>query len=340
MPGALRRSVCLSLLIVLAVGAFRGVRAQRPDGSPWPAASAQRDGVLPPRVLRDVKPQYTAEAMRQKIEGSVMLSCVVGTDGTVGDVRVLKSLDGVFGLDDEAVKAARQWRFTPGTKEGVPVPVLITIQLSFVLSNAPAALVWPEQFPAAEAEIDTSGWIEETSDVAGLQIRVTYPNNWAMRKDAASNRVIYLQSAGGRAPRIVFVEKPRPTRIQIGQGLNTLALERLADAAKQGMTTATGTADVKAIGQMRVADRFWLWYDLWMSSPDPASPPTAASMLAQTIAGSRMWTFITTVGSQEIAVGCVVLYPKDISEADMQTELRRAGAEFSAMLKRVSIQPR
>jgi TonB family protein len=54
-------------------------------------------------------------------------------DGTVGDVRVTKSLDPIFGLDQEAIKAARGWRFAPGTRQGQPVPVLVTIELSFTL---------------------------------------------------------------------------------------------------------------------------------------------------------------------------------------------------------------
>jgi TonB family protein len=54
-------------------------------------------------------------------------------DGTVGDVRITKSLDPVFGLDQEAIKAARQWRFKPGMRLGQPVPVIITIELTFTL---------------------------------------------------------------------------------------------------------------------------------------------------------------------------------------------------------------
>ena len=86
-----------------------------------------------PRLLREVKPRYTAAAMKQKIEGSVLVQCVVQPDGSVGDVRVLRSLDARFGLDDEAMKAARQWRFAPGTRDGVPVAVLVTIELHFSL---------------------------------------------------------------------------------------------------------------------------------------------------------------------------------------------------------------
>lgn len=90
-------------------------------------------GITSPRVVREVKPQYTADAMRAKVQGVVWLECVVMPDGSVGDVRVTRSLDPVFGLDQEAMKAARQWRFVPGTKQGEPVPVLITIELTFTL---------------------------------------------------------------------------------------------------------------------------------------------------------------------------------------------------------------
>lgn len=91
------------------------------------------NGVLLPKVLREVKPQYTADAMRAKVQGTVLLECVVNADGTVGSVEVVKSLDRTFGLDTEAVKAARQWRFAPGTRFGEPVAVLVTIELTFTL---------------------------------------------------------------------------------------------------------------------------------------------------------------------------------------------------------------
>jgi protein TonB len=91
------------------------------------------NGVELPQLIREVKPQYTADAMRAKIQGAVFLECVVLPDGTVGDVRVTRSLDSTFGLDQEAIRAAKQWRFRPGTRFGEPVPVLITIELTFTL---------------------------------------------------------------------------------------------------------------------------------------------------------------------------------------------------------------
>ena len=91
------------------------------------------NGVETPRPIRETKPRYTAEAMRAKVQGAVWLEAVVLPDGSVGDVRVVRSLDQNFGLDDEAVKAAKQWRFIPGTRFGEPVAVLVTIELTFTL---------------------------------------------------------------------------------------------------------------------------------------------------------------------------------------------------------------
>jgi len=91
------------------------------------------NGVLPPRVRLKVDPQYSGDAMRAKIQGIVVVSAVVLPDGSVTDVKVIRSLDRSFGLDIKAIEAARQWRFFPGTRQGEPVPVLVNIELEFNL---------------------------------------------------------------------------------------------------------------------------------------------------------------------------------------------------------------
>jgi protein TonB len=91
------------------------------------------NGVDTPKLLKEVKPQYTAQAMRAKVQGTVLLECVVQPDGSVGNIKVVRSLDATFGLDQEAMKAARQWQFKPGTRFGEPVPVLVTIEIAFTL---------------------------------------------------------------------------------------------------------------------------------------------------------------------------------------------------------------
>jgi len=90
-------------------------------------------GVTLPTVIREVKPAYTADAMRAKVQGSVWLECIVMPDGSVGEVKVTRSLDPIFGLDQEAIKAAKMWKFRPGMRQGEPVPVIITIELTFTL---------------------------------------------------------------------------------------------------------------------------------------------------------------------------------------------------------------
>jgi TonB family protein len=88
-------------------------------------------GVEPPRLLREVKAQYTDEARRRSVSGDVILEIVVRRDGTVGDVTILQGLGA--GLDRRAVDAVRQWRFDPATRKGVPVDVVVEVAVEFML---------------------------------------------------------------------------------------------------------------------------------------------------------------------------------------------------------------
>jgi TonB family protein len=86
-------------------------------------------GVVPPVLVKEVKPAYTPEALRLRIQGSVLLEAIVGTDGIPVAIRVMRPLE--RGLDEAAVAAARQWRFVPGRVGGTPVDVVVTIQMDF-----------------------------------------------------------------------------------------------------------------------------------------------------------------------------------------------------------------
>ena len=94
---------------------------------------SEEQGVTLPQVVKQVKADYTREAMQQMIEGEVVLDVVVKDDGSVGDVAVKESLDAVYGLDAEAVKAMKQWQFTPGTKDGKAVNVRVDVKMRFTL---------------------------------------------------------------------------------------------------------------------------------------------------------------------------------------------------------------
>jgi TonB family protein len=86
--------------------------------------------VSAPRVVTEVRPKYTSEAMTRKIQGTVLLEAIVTRDGNASRIRVVRSLD-AGGLDQEAVAAVAQWRFEPGRLGAAPVDVLVTIDVGF-----------------------------------------------------------------------------------------------------------------------------------------------------------------------------------------------------------------
>ena len=88
-------------------------------------------GITPPRLLREVKAEYTEEARQRGISGDVLLEIVVRRDGSVGDVRVLQGL--ASGLNDRAVRAVRQWRFAPAERLGAAVDVIVEVAVEFTL---------------------------------------------------------------------------------------------------------------------------------------------------------------------------------------------------------------
>jgi periplasmic protein TonB len=85
--------------------------------------------VTAPRLLVEVKPKYSSDALRRKIQGSVWLQLVVARTGIPTDIRVVRSLDP--SLDLEAVAAMQFWRFAPGTLAGSPVDVEVVVQMDF-----------------------------------------------------------------------------------------------------------------------------------------------------------------------------------------------------------------
>jgi protein TonB len=91
------------------------------------------DGVSLPTVVTQAKAEYTQEAMDAHIEGTVGLETVVLSDGKIGDVKVTRSLDPTYGLDQQAVKSMKLWEFKPGQKDGKPVAVRVNVQINFTL---------------------------------------------------------------------------------------------------------------------------------------------------------------------------------------------------------------
>lgn len=141
-------------LVVLGCQPARQETAPEPVGFAWPGEQQGKDqargaattppppaqpaeplrvgaGVSAPRKLSGGAPQYTEMARRARIQGVVILEVLVGRDGQVGEAKVLKGLP--MGLDDEAVKAVREWTFEPATKDGEAVAVLTSVTVEFAL---------------------------------------------------------------------------------------------------------------------------------------------------------------------------------------------------------------
>ena len=95
-----------------------------------------RGGVSAPQLIYRVKPEYTEGAKKARGEGTVVLYCVVDVRGRVRNILVIQPVG--FGLDDKAVEAVRQWKFKPGMKNGLPVNVAATIEVTFVLLHREA----------------------------------------------------------------------------------------------------------------------------------------------------------------------------------------------------------
>jgi protein TonB len=91
--------------------------------------SAQQGDLMAPEATRKVDPAYPLELMRTQIEGRVTLYAVIRSDGTVGDVRVLNSVDDR--LDEYARAALSRWHFRPATKAGSAVDLEAVVTIPF-----------------------------------------------------------------------------------------------------------------------------------------------------------------------------------------------------------------
>jgi TonB family protein len=90
-------------------------------------------GVELPRATRQPQPDYTRAAVVNHVEGTVLLEAVLLTNGNPGEIRVLRSVDA--GLDQEAVRTFRSWRFSPARQGGRPVRVIVTVQMKFSMDD-------------------------------------------------------------------------------------------------------------------------------------------------------------------------------------------------------------
>ena len=84
------------------------------------------------KLIKEIKPTYPPLALQARISGTVRLEGIIGPDGTVQDLKVIS---GHPLLREEAIKAAKQWRYQPGSLNGVPIAVTTTMDVNFALGN-------------------------------------------------------------------------------------------------------------------------------------------------------------------------------------------------------------
>jgi len=177
MEGMMKRSCLVAVIVASLAGSVVSAQAQAPT------VYKPGTGIVAPKVVTEVKPGYTADALRAGVNGVVIMQCVVLADGTVGDVEVTRSLDA--GLDAEAVKTVKQWRFAPGTKDGSPVPVSVEIEMTFSTVRSPrvdsAGLAKPGDevvAPIRGPRVDSPGLAKPGDGVSAPRLTKEYKPNY------------------------------------------------------------------------------------------------------------------------------------------------------------------
>jgi TonB family protein len=205
-----------ALVVACVVPSLRTVRAQE----------GQQQAKTLPVLVHEVKPQYTEGAIRRRIQGGVSLSVVVRTDGTVSDVTVVKSLDPE--LDQQAIAAAKQWTFKPGTIDGKPVNVAVTLELTFTLRAGTKAA------PPAQSTVYKPGK-DVTAPVLVHEVRPQYT------EDAKARRV-----QGSVEVSAVVLSDGTVGEVKVTKSLDADLDQQAINATKQ-WTFRPGTKDGKPV---------------------------------------------------------------------------------------------
>jgi TonB family protein len=106
-------------------------RAKASEAAGSPGTVCLPNGIRAPRAIIAPDPEYSTQARKEGIAGTVVLSLVVGPDGDPRDITVARSLG--HGLDEQAIAAVKRWKFEPGMKDGKPVAVRLSIEVDFRL---------------------------------------------------------------------------------------------------------------------------------------------------------------------------------------------------------------
>ena len=322
--------------VVLGVSALLAQQTAAPAALAWPpqGVAVPGNGITPPNLLQRVQPQYPYDAMRRGIQGTVVLGCVVEKDGSVGDVHVLRSLEA--DLDSLATTAVEQWRFAPArTKDGSPIAVAITLNLSFRIAGSPPpspTLAWPQEFDASQSDAVKQHWIEKTVDTAGLRIHLSYPNDWFYQEFPPNDsRLATLR--GAMSMRAVTIRRPHPVPISLDGPLTTPALDHFVGGIETLELSQKKKIEFRSYGQVMTSSTLWVWMDVHASPSDLPQPPIGRGMFSDI----RSWLFVTSVDRQMVMMDCSILVPTDATAEQRKAQLDQATAQFAGIMRALSI---
>jgi len=168
--------------------------------------------------------KYTEQARQARVEGNLILTLIITAKGKPENIRVIKSLGN--GLDEEAVIAAQQWRFTPGTYGGRPVAVAARMSIWFTNCNAygVSAIV-----PAPDASYSISETVKGASHITRELRACGLDPKQMMRKEACAPMPVHL-------PR--FPDSSHPMEVE---GKIRLSLQILLDGT---------TGDIRVVNSL------------------------------------------------------------------------------------------
>jgi TonB family protein len=128
-----RFSIVFCLITVLTARCVSSAQDAPPDATPLLKLCSHKNHApcidKPPVAIHSPDPEYTVAAHNAKIEGSVVLTATIGTDGLAHDIKVARSLG--YGLDEQAVEALKKWTFKPAKSAGKPVPTRSAFEMPF-----------------------------------------------------------------------------------------------------------------------------------------------------------------------------------------------------------------
>lgn len=302
------------LVTLMGAALLCGVSTSALTQEAWPPPGVVRlgPGVTQPRLLSRVDPKYTELGVRGRIQGTVTIEFVIELDGTVGPTRVTQSLDAPSGLDDAAVAALKQWRFTVATQDGLPVRALASAVLEFRLHREPPRLSLPPGFVDAGTLPD--GWRSTEVPLGPVAVTLPHPPEW-LTFPSQPPTVSIVGAPSGQRSCGVFQAMPVPSHFTL-----PLPQDRVEELARL-MARQFGTkAGIRSSGQARVASQSWLWLELDLHDD------------------ARGWSFATTTNSQLVQVLCTVMTPRlRQTEQERDQAVNGAAVEFSAILAHLRI---